>query len=285
MKVGGQGTLLRTCCYAVLSHSSPQPQPNPAPRCYIHLRWQFYYCDYTHKCCSHQIVIAICQLVNVENEWTRWLMRPTDRCPGRNTWLPKSLWGCFPLSERKRKGRTDLFGSSTNSWYHIFSWKKFPGQAAKYLVQLENAKEGEDHLCASADRTSPPFRTLPSREKWHTWHPSINSLDCILGFAAVVFTVQLHLLWHDFLSPPPAARSQQWRKAVDGQLRVDNDGHWTVASPPVTTSVKVAVGLHGVCAFLWLLLWKRCHENVGGNVTVLDSRNQWTPTGILLFDS
>ena len=30
MKVGGQGTLLRTCCYAVLSHSSPQPQPNPS---------------------------------------------------------------------------------------------------------------------------------------------------------------------------------------------------------------------------------------------------------------
>ena len=93
-------------------------------------------------------------------------------------------------------------------------------------------------------------RTLAIREKWHIWHPSINSLDCILSFAAVVFTVQLHLLWHDFLSPPPAARSQQWRKAVDGQLRVDNDGHWTVASPPVTTSVKVNVGLHGVCAFL-----------------------------------
>ena len=29
MKVGGQGTLLRTCCYAVLGHSSTQPsQPN-----------------------------------------------------------------------------------------------------------------------------------------------------------------------------------------------------------------------------------------------------------------
>ena len=27
MKVGGQGTLLRTCCYAVLSHSHPHPHP------------------------------------------------------------------------------------------------------------------------------------------------------------------------------------------------------------------------------------------------------------------
>ena len=32
MKVRGQGTLLRTCCYAVLSHSSPQPQPTEGQR-------------------------------------------------------------------------------------------------------------------------------------------------------------------------------------------------------------------------------------------------------------
>ena len=29
LKVGGQGTLLRTRCYAVVGHSPPQPNPNP----------------------------------------------------------------------------------------------------------------------------------------------------------------------------------------------------------------------------------------------------------------
>ena len=31
MKVGGQGTILRTCCYAVVSHSHPQPNPTKSP--------------------------------------------------------------------------------------------------------------------------------------------------------------------------------------------------------------------------------------------------------------
>ena len=32
LKVGGQGTLLRTCCYAVMSHSPPQPNPTQPER-------------------------------------------------------------------------------------------------------------------------------------------------------------------------------------------------------------------------------------------------------------
>ena len=42
LKVGGQGTLLRTCCYAVMSHSSPQPNPT-------HMHKKTYKC--TNSCC------------------------------------------------------------------------------------------------------------------------------------------------------------------------------------------------------------------------------------------
>ena len=157
-------------------------------------------------------------------------MRPADRCPGRNTWLPKSLWGCFPLSERKRKGRTDLFGSSTNSWYQIFSWKKkFPGQAAKYLVQLENAKEGEDHLCASADRTNPPFSHLG--QPWKMTY--LTSFNKLLGLYPRLRCCGVHcsapppLTWLPFSSPRRAVtaveKSSGWA-AQGGQRRTLNSG-------------------------------------------------------------
>ena len=72
--------------------------------------------------------------------------------------------------------------------------------------------------------------------------------------------VQLHLLWHDFLSPSPAA-SDGLHSGEKAQWTVD--GHWTAASPPVTTSVKVTVGLNGVHAHLLQAhLWNGHHQSI-----------------------